>query len=106
MIQRYEAVSRTTKITEKRTERGYTYSFAIPIMCDDKQGNKLKEWLQCTIFQRKRRPDVMKHRGKFRISGALRIMPSKEERPQKLYLFGFSIEPVKERIVKAAKGTE
>jgi hypothetical protein len=100
MIQRYEAISQTTKITERETERGYTYSFAIPIICDDKHDNRLKEWLQCTIFQRKRRPDVMRHRGKFRISGELRIMPAKGELPQKLYLFGFSIEPVKEKVIK------
>jgi len=94
MRQFVEFVTRTTKITERETAKGFIYSFAVKIETPDNGGESLTHWLQCAIYQHERRPELLQHSGEFHFTGELRVAPPWGDRPQELRLWGWEIEPV------------
>ena len=104
MKQHIEIIGRASSIKETRTAKGYVYSFALPIEGQDKEGERLTEWLRCSIFQKERRPELLEHRGELHVIGELQALPAWGDYPQKIGLWGFHIEPVLGRVWRIAKG--
>ena len=81
MRQRVEIISRTSQVKERRTAKGWLYSFAIPVTSTDRSGSELTEWLQCNIFQKDQRPDVMRHQGELHLIGELQVQSAWGDHP-------------------------
>ena len=103
MRQHIEIIGKASRVKEAKTARGWIYSFAVPISSDDRDRNHLTEWLPVSIFQKEQRPELLEHRGEFHIVGELQVKPAWGDRPQKLGLFGFYVEPVLGRVWRVAK---
>ncbi|WP_456392765.1 hypothetical protein [Nitratifractor sp.] len=92
MRQNCEFVAKAHGIRERKTAKGYVYTFGVAI--DDREGKGLTEWLQCAIYQQKQRPELLGHDGELHFTGELQVRPAYNDRPQGLQLFGFFVEPV------------
>ena len=104
MKQHCEFIVKVHNIKEKRSAKGWLYSFSIPLtkMQEDVQ---LTEWLSCMIFTKERDSRIMTHQGEFHFSGSLQVKPGWNEYPQGLSLFGFQIEPVLGNVYRVVKPT-
>jgi len=102
MRQHIEIIGKGSRLKETRTAKGWLYSLSLPITSTDRDGQELTEWLSCSIFQKDRRPELLEHTGEFHLIGELRVQAAWNDRPQKLSLFGFHIEPVMGRVWRVA----
>jgi len=96
MRQITEFVTKTTPVKERKTSKGYIYTFAVAI--NDREAEGITEWLQCAIYQPERRPELLSHSGELHFTGELQVRRAYNDRPQGLQLFGFFVEPVLGRV--------
>ena len=102
MQQHYEAIAKVKSIKEIQTKSGkWLYSFGIPItkMAGETQ---LTEWIQVSILQDERRPDL--HNAKqVHFIGQLALKEAYQNYPQGISVFGFYIEPVLSQVYRQRK---
>ena len=97
--QNVELIGKAIKLKEIQTQKGWIYSFSIPITDMDGE-QQLTQWLNCSIFLKEKDQHIMQHTGEFHIVGKLVVKKAWGDYPQSLGLFGFEITPVLGKVYK------
>ncbi len=87
-----EYVGIVFNLKEKRTAKGWIYSFSIPVSKQNGE-EELREWMRGAIFSKEQVPGL-RDRGDVHFTAELSVNPAYNDRPQSIGFFGFEIEPI------------
>lgn len=98
----FEYVGKIFNLKERQTQKGWMYTFNVPINGQSKDSSEeLTIWLDGIIFTKER--TALSDRGEAHFTAQLQVNPPYRERPQSVGFVGRFIEPVFGNVYRVSK---